>query len=89
MEQPLIETTVLPPSAALRDKEHSGDARFGARLQVPDPAGAARSLFVLSERVERILRGACFRAAAHVKLLRDAVVACRRERGLIHACPFG
>ena len=29
-----------------RETEHSGDARFGTRLQAPDPVGPARSRFV-------------------------------------------
>ena len=49
----LAAVTPREGAVASRDKEHSGDARFGTRVQAPDPAGVACSQVVHSERLKR------------------------------------
>jgi hypothetical protein len=51
---------VAPESAAFRDKEHSGDACFGTRVQAPDPAGVACLQIVRSVSGGGAREDACF-----------------------------
>jgi len=58
----------LPSSAALRETEHSSDARFATRLQASRPAGPARSCFVQSSSDRGVDEHFCIGVAKRERL---------------------